>query len=65
MRPLITYCRDASCSGFSSWLTPHPIGERGALEFDTFSGVDLGLAIQRKVVGILGNENMRQQTWLR
>ncbi len=39
----------------------HPIGKSGALQFHTFSRVDLRLTIQRQVVCILRNENMGQQ----
>ena len=36
----------------------HPIGERRAIQPDALPGVDLCLAIQRQVVGELGDENL-------
>lgn len=36
----------------------HPPGERGAIEFDSLSGVNLSLAIERAVVRILRDLNM-------
>jgi hypothetical protein len=39
----------------------HPVGHRRAVEFDAFARVDLRLAVERKVVGVLRNQHMRQQ----
>ncbi len=36
----------------------HPIGERGAVEDDALPGVDLGLAVERQVVGVFGHKHM-------
>ena len=42
-----------------------PIGQRGAVEFDAFAGIDDGLAVQRRVVTILRDQHMRDQAWTR
>ena len=38
-----------------------PVGERGAVEFNAFAGVDDGLAVQRGVVAVLGDHHVRDQ----
>ena len=38
--------------------TADPVGECGAIEIDALPGPDLGLAIERQVVGIFGDENL-------
>ncbi|ANT54836.1 hypothetical protein A6B35_33275 (plasmid) [Mesorhizobium amorphae CCNWGS0123] len=35
-----------------------PVGERGAVQIDALPGVDLRLAIERQVIGILGDQNL-------
>ena len=35
-----------------------PVGQRRAIEIDALPGVDLGLAIQRQMVGIFGHQNL-------
>ena len=35
-----------------------PVGQRRAIEIDALAGVDLGLAIQRQMVGIFGDQNL-------
>jgi hypothetical protein len=42
-----------------------PVGQRRALQFHTLPGVDLRLTVEREVVSVLRDENMRQQTWSR
>jgi hypothetical protein len=37
----------------------NPVRQRGSIQIDALSGVDLGLAIQRQVVGIFGHQNLR------
>ncbi len=39
----------------------HPVSHGRAVEFDAFARVDLRLAVERKMVCILGNQHMRQQ----
>ena len=36
-------------------------GQSGALQLDALAGVDLALAVQRKVIGVLAHRDMRQQ----
>jgi hypothetical protein len=36
----------------------NPVGQRRAVEIDALPRVDLRLAIQRKMVGIFGDENL-------
>src|SRR5947199_46170 len=38
-----------------------PSGERGAVEIEAFARVDLRLAIERLVVGVLGDQHMCEQ----
>ena len=38
-----------------------PIGERGAVEFDTLAGKDDGLAVQRRVITVFRDHDMRDQ----
>ena len=40
---------------------PNPIRQRRAIERDALPGVDLRLAIERQVVGIFGDQHMRDQ----
>ena len=35
-----------------------PVGQRRAIEIDALAGVDLGLAIERQVVGIFGDQDL-------
>ena len=35
-----------------------PVRQRGAIQIDALAGVDLGLAIQRQMVGIFGHQNL-------
>ena len=51
---------------FIQWLQQfagcaYPIGECRTFQFDAFTCINLGLAIQRKMMGVFGNQNMRQQ----
>ena len=39
-----------------------PIGQGGTVEIDAFAGIDLGLAVQRQMVGILGHQHMGEQS---
>ena len=43
----------------------HPIGQGRAFQFDALPSVNLRLAVQREVVSVLRDENMRQQSWAR
>lgn len=36
----------------------NPVGQRGTIEIDSFPYINLGLPIERAVVGILGNQHM-------
>ena len=38
-----------------------PAGKRGAIELDSFAGIDLRLPVQRLMIGVLRDQNMRQQ----
>ena len=38
-----------------------PVGQRGAVERDALAGVDDGLAVQRLVIGELGDQHLREQ----
>ena len=38
-----------------------PIGQRRTVEFDALAGVDLSLPIQRKMIGIFGDEHLRHR----
>lgn len=35
-----------------------PVGQRGSIQLDTLPGVDLGLAVQRQVVGIFRHQDL-------
>ena len=35
-----------------------PVGQRRAIQIDALAGVDLGLAVQRQMVGIFGDQNL-------
>ena len=35
-----------------------PVRQRGAIEIDALAGVDLGLPVQRQMVGIFGHQNL-------
>ena len=37
---------------------PHPVGQGGAVERQTLTGVDLGLPVERKMVGVFGHEHL-------
>lgn len=37
---------------------PDPIGQRGAIERHSLTGVDLSLAVQRQMVGVFGDEDL-------
>jgi hypothetical protein len=50
-RPLVDGPQQERC-------TPDPVGKRRAIEMDALAGVDLRLAIERQVVGILGDEDV-------
>ena len=39
----------------------HPVGHRRTIEFDAFACIDLRLPVERKVIGILRHQHMRQQ----
>ena len=41
--------------------TAHPIGQGGTVERDAVARIDLRLAIERRVVGIFGDQYMRDQ----
>ena len=36
----------------------NPVRQRGTIQIDTLAGVDLGLPIQRQMVGIFGHQNL-------
>jgi hypothetical protein len=38
--------------------TTDPVGKRRAIEIDPLAGIDLGLAIERKMVGIFRHQNL-------
>ena len=38
--------------------TADPVGQRRAVEHDTLPGIDLGLAIERQVIGVFGDEDL-------
>ena len=38
-----------------------PVGQRRAIEFDAFAGIDAGLAVQRCMVAELRHQNLREQ----
>ena len=38
-----------------------PVGERRAVEVDPLAGIDLGLPVERKVVGVLGDDDLGDQ----
>ena len=38
-----------------------PIGQGGAIERDALAGVDLRLAVERRVIGVFGHQHMRDQ----
>ena len=40
---------------------PDPVGQRRAVEDDTLAGEDLRLAVERQVVGVFGDEHLRDQ----
>ncbi len=37
---------------------PDPVGQGRAIQVDALAGVDLGLPVERKVVGVLGDEHL-------
>ena len=39
----------------------HPVGQGGAIEIEAVARVDLGLAIERKMVAVLRDEHVREQ----
>jgi hypothetical protein len=39
--------------------TPHPIGQRRAVELNALPSVNLGLPIKRKVIGVFGDQDLR------
>lgn len=39
-----------------------PIGQGGTVEIDAFAGIDIGLAVQRQVVGVLGHQYVDEQS---
>ena len=39
----------------------HPISQRGPVERHALAGIDLGLTVERQVVGILGHEHVRHR----
>jgi hypothetical protein len=41
---------------------PDPVGQRRAVEADALAGEDLRLPVQRKVVGVLGDEDLCDQS---
>ena len=41
---------------------PDPVGQRRAVEADALAGEDLRLPVQRKVVGVLGDEHLRDES---
>ena len=41
--------------------TADPIGQCRAIEIDALPGVDLSLPIQRKMIGVFGDENLRHR----
>ena len=41
--------------------TADPIRQRRAVEFDTLPGVNLRLAVQRKVIGVFGDQDLRHR----
>ena len=40
---------------------PDPVGERKPLQLDALAFVDLALAVERQVVGVLGDQHVREQ----
>ena len=42
---------------------PHPVGQGGAAQVERLAGVDLRLAVERQVIGVLGDQNMGEQPW--
>jgi hypothetical protein len=40
---------------------PDPVAKRGAVELDPLPGEDLGLAVQRQMIGVLAHQHLRQQ----
>jgi hypothetical protein len=36
----------------------NPVRQRGTIQIDTLAGVDLGLPIQRQMIGIFGHQNL-------
>ena len=40
-----------------------PSGKRRTVQIDAFAGIDLRLPVERKMVGILRDQHMREQTW--
>ena len=51
--------------GEQEFRLANPIGQRRAVEFDAFAGVDDGLAMQWHVVAVFGDHNMGDQAWPR
>ena len=40
---------------------PDPVGERRAIQLDALPGEDLALPVKRKVIAVLGNQNMGEE----
>jgi hypothetical protein len=38
-----------------------PVGERRAVEIDSLAGIDLGLPVERKMIGVLGDDDVGEQ----
>jgi len=50
------------CQGFKkSSRAADPVGQGGAIKIDAFPGEDLALAVEGKVIAILGDQHMGQQ----
>ena len=51
-----------SCTGRSmEGGTADPVRQRRAIEIDALPGVDLGLPVQRQMIGVFGDENLRDR----
>jgi hypothetical protein len=37
---------------------PHPVCERRPVEMDALAGIDLGLPVERQMIGIFGHQNL-------
>jgi hypothetical protein len=42
--------------------SPNPVGKRGAIEMDALAGIDLRLPVQGEMIGVLGHQDMRDQS---